>query len=150
MRGWKNIFHANGKQKKAGGAILISDKVKKERLKVKSLSRVQVFVTNGLQPTRFLHPWVFPGKNTGVGCHFLLQEIFPTQGLNPGLLHCRQTLYLLSHQGSSHCIPLKSTLHGPARMSYPENESKTFNGSHHPENPPACVDTGPSIISLCF
>ena len=35
-----------------------------------------------------------------VGCHFLLQEIFPTQGLNPGLPHCRQTLYRLSHQGS--------------------------------------------------
>ena len=37
-------------------------------------------------------------KNTGVGCHFLLQGIFPTQGLNPGLLHCRQTLYRLSHR----------------------------------------------------
>ena len=37
---------------------------------------------------------------TGVGCHFLLQEIFPTQGLNPGLPHCRQTLYHLSHQRS--------------------------------------------------
>ena len=32
-----------------------------------------------------------------MGCHFLLQGIFPTQGLNPGLLHCRQTLYCLSH-----------------------------------------------------
>ena len=32
-------------------------------------------------------------------CHFLLQGFFPTQGLNPGLLHCRQTLYRLSHQG---------------------------------------------------
>ena len=41
-----------------------------------------------------------PGKNTGVGCHFLLQGIFPTQGLDPGLLHCRQILYHLSHQGS--------------------------------------------------
>ena len=41
-----------------------------------------------------------PGKNTGVGCHALLQEIFPTQGSNPGLLHCRQILYQLSHQGS--------------------------------------------------
>ena len=49
---------------------------------------------------RFLCPWNFPGKNTGVGCHFLLQGIFPTQGLNPGLLRCRQTLYHLSHQGS--------------------------------------------------
>ena len=44
-------------------------------------------------PTRFLHLWDFPGKNTGVGCHFLLREIFLTQELNPGLLHCRQTLY---------------------------------------------------------
>ena len=43
---------------------------------------------------------IFPDKSTGVGCHFLLQRIFPTQGLNPGLLHCRQTLYHLSHQGS--------------------------------------------------
>ena len=42
-----------------------------------------------------------PGKNTGVGCHVLLQGIFPTQRLNPGLLHCRQILDLLSHQGSS-------------------------------------------------
>ena len=39
-----------------------------------------------------------PGTSTGVGCHFLLQGIFPTQGLNPGLLHCRQTLHRLSHQ----------------------------------------------------
>ena len=39
-------------------------------------------------------------KNTGVGCHVLLQGIFPTQGLNPGLTHCRQILYQLSHQGS--------------------------------------------------
>ena len=54
----------------------------------------------GLQPTRFLHPWDFPGKRTGVGCHFLLQEIFLTQGLNPGLSHCRQTLYCLSHKQS--------------------------------------------------
>ena len=42
----------------------------------------------------------YPGKSTGVGCHFLLQQIFPTQGLNPGLPYCRQTLYHLSHQGS--------------------------------------------------
>ena len=40
--------------------------------------------SNGLQPTRLLWPWEFLGKNTGVGCHFLLQGIFPTQGSNPG------------------------------------------------------------------
>ena len=58
---------------------------------------------HGLQPTRLLCPWDSPGKNTGAGCHFLLQGIFPTQGLNPYfpcLLHCRQILYPLSHQGS--------------------------------------------------
>ena len=59
----------------------------------------------------------FSGKNTGVDCHFLLQGIFLTQGLNLGLLRCRQTLYHLSHQGSppiyilislslSFCLPL--------------------------------------------
>ena len=52
------------------------------------------------EPTMLLRPWDFPGKSTGVGCHFLLQRIFPTQGSNPGLPHCRQMLYHLSHQGS--------------------------------------------------
>ena len=49
-----------------------------------------------------LSPWNFPGKSTGVGCHFLLQGIFPTQGSNLGLLHCGQALYHLSHQGDKH------------------------------------------------
>ena len=52
-----------------------------------------------LQSTRLLCPRDFPGKNTGVGCHFLLQGIFPTQGSNPGLLHWQNSL-LVSHQGS--------------------------------------------------
>ena len=59
---------------------------------------------HGLQPARLLSPWDFPGKNTGVGYHALLQGIFPTQGLNPSLPYCRQNcrqiLYCLSHQGS--------------------------------------------------
>ena len=54
---------------------------------------------HGLYPTRIFCPWNFAGKSTGVGCHFLLQGIFLTQGLNPGLPHCRQILYCLSHQG---------------------------------------------------
>ena len=49
-------------------------------------------------PGSFVHG-VSPGKSTGVGCRFLLQGIFPTQGWNLGLLHCRQTPYRLSHQG---------------------------------------------------
>ena len=56
---------------------------------------------HGLQPTRLLCPRDFPGKDTGVGCHFLLQEIFPTQGSNPGFLNCRQILYQLSYRGCS-------------------------------------------------
>ena len=72
---------------------------------VKSLSRVQLFATPCQAPSaRLLHPWDSPGKNIGVGCHFLLQEIFPTQGLNPGLPHCRQMLYHLSHQRSTWII----------------------------------------------
>ena len=45
--------------------------------------------SHGLQPSRIPGSRDFPGKNTGVGCHSL-QGIFPTQGLNPRLLHCRQ------------------------------------------------------------
>ena len=48
----------------------------------------------------FLYPWNSPGKNTGVGCRSLLQEIFRTQGSNPGLLHCGLILYRLKHKGS--------------------------------------------------
>ena len=44
-------------------------------------------MTHGLLPARLFCPWDFPGKNTGVGCHFLLQGIFLTQGPNPSLLH---------------------------------------------------------------
>ena len=51
---------------------------------------------HGLYPARLLCARDFRGKNTGVGCHFLLQGIFLTQGSNPGLLHCRQILYHLS------------------------------------------------------
>ena len=50
----------------------------------------------GPQPARLLCPWDVPGKNTGVGCHFLFQGIFPNQGWNlrvRHLLHCRRILY---------------------------------------------------------
>ena len=51
-----------------------------------------------LQPSRLLCPWDFPGNNTVVGSHSLLQGIFLTKGRNPGLPHCSQILYCLSHQ----------------------------------------------------
>ena len=53
-----------------------------------------------LKPARFLCPWNSPGKNTGVDSHLLLQGIFLTQGSKLSLLHCRQILYHLTHQGS--------------------------------------------------
>ena len=59
---------------------------------------------HGLQSFRLLHPWDSPGKNTGVGCHALLQGIFPTQGSNPGLPHCRWILYHLSHKSKNELL----------------------------------------------
>ena len=51
------------------------------------------------QPARLLCPWDFPGKDTRVVCHFLLQGIFLNRGLNPCLLYCRWVLYVPSYQG---------------------------------------------------
>ena len=67
---------------------------------VRLLSHVWLFATLWTVAYQASLSMRFSGKSTGVGCHFLLQGIFPTQGSNPGLLHCRQMLYLLSHQGS--------------------------------------------------
>jgi len=68
----------------------------------------------------FVTPWTVarqaplfmdsPGKNTRVGCHSFLQGIFLTQGLKPGLLHCRQILYCLSHQGSPIVIIIENKI----------------------------------------
>ena len=66
---------------------------------------------HGLSLTRLFCPWYFPGKNTGVGCHFLLQGIFPPQGSNLSLLHWQVILYHLgSHQGSPDILVTKLNL----------------------------------------
>ena len=62
------------------------------KVKWKSLSRVRLFVTHGLYS-----PWNSPCQNTEVGSHSLLQRIFPTQGSNPGLPHCRWILYQVNY-----------------------------------------------------
>ena len=54
---------------------------------------------HGLQPARLFCPWDFPGNNTGVDCHFLLQGIFPAQALNLRLLYRQVNSLPLSHQG---------------------------------------------------
>ena len=71
---------------------------------MKSLSRVRFFATPWTVANQGPPSMDCPGRNTGVGCHFLLQGIFPSQGLNPGLPHCRQILYHLSHQGRPNFI----------------------------------------------
>ena len=70
---------------------------------VQSLSCARLCDPHGLYPTRLLCQWDFPGKNTRVGCHFLLQRIFPTQGSNLQLLHLlywQADSLPLSHLGS--------------------------------------------------
>ena len=57
-------------------------------------------LSDSLWPHGLYSPWNSLGQNTGVGSHFLLQGILPTQRLNPGLPHCRQILYQLNHKGS--------------------------------------------------
>ena len=74
--------------------------------KWKLLSHVRLFVTPELNS-----PWNSPGQNTGVVSLSLLQGIFPTQGSNPGLSHCRQILYQLSYQGSPFKLKFMNSLH---------------------------------------
>ena len=68
------------------------------QLSFKSESRS--VVSYSLWPNGLQSPWNSASQNTGVGSLSLLQGIFPTQGLNPGLPHCRWILYQLSHKGS--------------------------------------------------
>ena len=63
-----------------------------------------------------------PGQNTGVGSLFLLQGIFPTQRSNPGLLHCRQILYQLSHKGSPRILEWVAYSFS-SRSSWPRNRT---------------------------
>ena len=66
-----------------------------------SESESRSVVSNSLRPHGLYSPWNSPGQNTGVGSLSLLQGIFPTQGSNSGLPHCRWILKLqLGHQGS--------------------------------------------------
>ena len=87
----------------------------------KSRTRLKQLSTHALYPTRLLCPWDFPGKNTGVGCNFLLQGIFLTLGSNPHLLSLllsRQILLLLSHPGR-HIGPSKIVERDPCTRKGP-------------------------------
>ena len=69
-----------------------------------ALSESWSVVSNSLLPYGLYRPWNSPGQNTGVGSLSLLQGILPTQGSNPGLPHCRQIFYQLSHKGSQRIL----------------------------------------------
>ena len=76
-------------------SVILSTQRQSERV-----SESRSVMCNSLEPHGLYSPWNSPGQNTGVGSLSLLHWIFPAQGLNPGLPHCRQILYQLSHKGS--------------------------------------------------
>ena len=73
----------------------------KSRLQFSSVQFSHSVMSNSLRPHGLYSPWNSPGQNAGVGSLSLLQGIFQTQELNPGLLHCRWILYQLTYQFSS-------------------------------------------------
>ena len=84
----------------------------------KSYVQASSVISESLQPHGLCSPWNSLGQNTGVVSLSLLQGIFPTQGSNPGLPHCRWILYQLSHQGSPRILewvayPFSSRSSGP-------------------------------------
>ena len=81
---------------------------------------------HGQQPARLLCPWDLPGKNTGVTCHFLLQDIFPNQGSNLHLLHWQADSLTLSPQGSPY-PKVNNTNPGPYRASFSSQERQIRN-----------------------
>ena len=87
-------------------------------------------------PSRLLCPWNSPGRNAGVGSHSLLQGIFLTQGLNPGLLHCRRVLYRGSQREA----------HGRGAAWWFKAQTFTFQKTLLPgADVPACQ--GPAVVS---
>ena len=110
----KLLFEASSRDKAARNANYIISSTSLLSLSVVTQSCPIFYDPHGLQPSRHFCPWNSPGKNTRVGCHSLLQGIFPTQELNPGLLHCGQILHHLRHQGIPSKFPYFSLF-----LSYP-------------------------------
>ena len=87
-------------------------------------------MSDSLRPHGLYCPWNSPGQNTGVGSLSLLPGIFPTQRFNPGLLHCRQILYQLSHKESPRI--LKWVAYPYSRgSSQPRNETRVNQLNYH-------------------
>ena len=86
----------------------------------KFTSESRSVLSNSLRTHGLYSPWNSLGQNTGVGSLSLLQGIFPTQGSNPGLLHCRRILYQLSHKGSPRILE-RVAYHFSSRSLQPRN-----------------------------
>jgi len=80
------------------------------------MAKFILVMSNSLQPHGLYSPCDSPGQNIGVGSRSLLQGIFLTQGLNPGLPHCRQILYQLNHQGSPRILEWVAYISSPGDL----------------------------------
>ena len=115
MRWWLDILELLSSQVMIDWNPVSFNKVLLVNLDSSSKHKSHSVVSDSLWPAS---PWNSPGPNTGVNSLSLLQGIFPTQGSNPGLLHCRRILYQLSHQGSPRILewvayPFSSVSSGP-------------------------------------
>ena len=120
---WCSVMAYRGEMMGMGGRIRregIHIYTRIERKKVKSLSLVWLFATPWTVAYQALLSMGFSGQEYSVSCHFLLQEIFLTQGLNLGLPHCRQIPYHLSHQGSN--IYVYMCIYGWFELLYGRNQ----------------------------
>ena len=107
---------------------------------------VWLFVTPWTVAHQALHSWNCPGKNAGVGSYSLLQGIFPTQGLNPGLPHCRQVLYQLSHQGKPRILEWVAYSFS-SESSWPRNQTEVSCISGDSSPPELLGKTVKAIVS---
>ena len=126
----KNLKELYGQPNRAGSGLeiwegksywFISQKAK-TRSKTESERENCAVVSDSLQPHGLYSPWNSPGQKTGVGSLSLLQGITLTQGLNPGLPHCRWILYQLSHKGSPRVLEWV-TYPFSSRSSWPRNQT---------------------------
>ena len=101
-------------------------------------------------PARLLCPWDSPGKNTEVGCHFLLQGNFPTQVSNLGLLHCRSILYNLSCTRQFETTPLPQSTWKLFRWASLNPACPVYTAQPVPSHAKHVLRKGSPVISLHF
>src|SRR5574341_916161 len=118
----------------------------------------QFFGTQWTVAAGFLCSWNSPGKNTGVGCHALLQGIFPTQGLNPRLLHCESESEV-AQSCPTLCDPMDcnlpgSSVHGISQARIIEWVAISFSRGSFPLRDQTCISSifyiGRQVLYHCF